>query len=152
MLCLPHFEHIRQKFISRLSHRPSDRACKEFANATACPDRVRCAYAGDACHQCGPWAKHWAIYTMEPLMSRWVEHLVHRCQQKGQFIKWVSDARLQLIERDGKPSKLRRRDPDLKKLIKSDMVFLEESPDYCERNDEYVLHAPPFHILINAYR
>lgn len=42
----------------------------------------------------------------------------------------------QLIERDGRPSKLRRRDPDFKKLIKSDMVYLEDSPDYCERNDE----------------
>ncbi len=42
---------------------------------------------------------------------------------------------LQLVERDGKASKLRRRDPELKKLIKSDLVYLDESPDYCERQE-----------------
>lgn len=42
---------------------------------------------------------------------------------------------LQLVERDGKAAKLRRRDPELKKLIKSDLVYLDESPDYCERQE-----------------
>lgn len=42
----------------------------------------------------------------------------------------------QLIERDGRVSKLRRRDPQYKKLIKSDLVYLEDSPDYCDRDDE----------------
>lgn len=41
----------------------------------------------------------------------------------------------QLVERDGKATKLRRRDPELKKLIKSDLVYLDESPDYCERQE-----------------
>ncbi|XP_055382776.1 protein Wnt-1-like [Condylostylus longicornis] len=41
---------------------------------------------------------------------------------------------VKVVERDGKPSKLRRRDPLMKKLVKSDLVFLEESPDYCEPN------------------
>ncbi|XP_055324287.1 protein Wnt-1-like [Sitodiplosis mosellana] len=43
---------------------------------------------------------------------------------------------VKLIERDGRVSKLRRRDPQYKKLIKSDLVYLEDSPDYCDRDDE----------------
>lgn len=42
----------------------------------------------------------------------------------------------QLVERDGKSAKLRRKDPDHKKLIKSDLVYSEDSPDYCERSLE----------------
>lgn len=61
---------------------------------------------------------------------------------------------LQLVEREGKTPKLRRKDPDLKKLIKSDLVYLEESPDYCERNDEYIHDIPKLKIqavLINLF-
>ncbi|CAD7076966.1 unnamed protein product [Hermetia illucens] len=43
---------------------------------------------------------------------------------------------VKLVQRDGRPAKLRRRDPDHKKLIKSDLVYLEDSPDYCEVNTE----------------
>ena len=43
---------------------------------------------------------------------------------------------IQLIDRIGKTPKLRRRDPDHKKLIKSDLVYIEDSPDYCEKNEE----------------
>lgn len=51
---------------------------------------------------------------------------------------WLTQFRtqFQLIERDGRVSKLRRRDPQYKKLIKSDLVYLDESPDYCDRDDE----------------
>ncbi|KAG4071536.1 hypothetical protein HA402_011690 [Bradysia odoriphaga] len=44
---------------------------------------------------------------------------------------------VKLVERDGKAAKLRRRDPELKKLIKSDLVYLDESPDYCERQESF---------------
>ncbi len=45
-----------------------------------------------------------------------------------------------MVQRDHKPSKLKPRDVDHKKLIKADLVYIEESPDYCERNDEYVIY------------
>lgn len=43
---------------------------------------------------------------------------------------------VKLTEREGKTPKLRRMDPERKKLRKTDLVYLEDSPDYCERNDE----------------
>lgn len=54
----------------------------------------------------------------------------------AQMVRFKLYLFFQLIERDGRISKLRRRDPQYKKLIKSDLVYLEESPDYCDRNDE----------------
>lgn len=58
---------------------------------------------------------------------------------------------IQLIERDGRVSKLRRRDPQYKKLIKSDLVYLEDSPDYCDRDDEWVF-LPIVQIQFQFYR
>lgn len=43
---------------------------------------------------------------------------------------------VKMVQREHKPSKLKPRDIDHKKLIKADLVYIEESPDYCERNDE----------------
>lgn len=43
---------------------------------------------------------------------------------------------VKLVEREGRPWKLRPKDPDHKKLIKADLVYFDDSPDYCERNDE----------------
>lgn len=42
----------------------------------------------------------------------------------------------QMMRKDGKPPKLRPKEMDQKKLMKTDLIYLTESPDYCERNDE----------------
>lgn len=61
---------------------------------------------------------------------------VHFITLRVVLIKFAVLSFLQLVQRDGRPAKLRRRDPDHKKLIKSDLVYLEDSPDYCEVNTE----------------
>lgn len=44
-------------------------------------------------------------------------------------------ALVRLAQRGGrKPARLRPARPDLKRPNKTDLVFLEDSPDYCERN------------------
>lgn len=44
-------------------------------------------------------------------------------------------ALVRLAQRGGKrPARLRPARPDLKRPNKTDLVYLEDSPDYCERN------------------
>lgn len=43
---------------------------------------------------------------------------------------------LQMMRKDGKPPKLKPKETDQKKLMKTDLIYLTESPDYCERNEE----------------
>lgn len=43
---------------------------------------------------------------------------------------------VKFVERRKK--KLRAVSPDMKKPIKTDLVYLDDSPDYCEKNDTYV--------------
>lgn len=48
-------------------------------------------------------------------------------------------ALVRLAQRGGrKPARLRPAQPDLKRPNKTDLVYLEDSPDYCERNITYV--------------
>lgn len=41
-----------------------------------------------------------------------------------------------MMRKDGKPPKLKPKEADHKKLMKTDLIYLTESPDYCERNEE----------------
>ena len=43
---------------------------------------------------------------------------------------------LQIIRKDGKPPKLKPKEADHKKVMKTDLIYLSESPDYCEKNEE----------------
>lgn len=41
-----------------------------------------------------------------------------------------------MMRKDNKLPKLKPKESDQKKLMKTDLIYLTESPDYCERNDE----------------
>ena len=40
------------------------------------------------------------------------------------------------VEKDGRIIKLRRKDAQFKKINKFDLIYLGESPDYCDENEE----------------
>ncbi|KAL2730252.1 protein Wnt-1-like [Vespula maculifrons] len=51
-------------------------------------------------------------------------------------------ALVRLAQRGGrKPARLRPAQPDLKRPNKTDLVYLEDSPDYCERNITYARYS-----------
>lgn len=51
------------------------------------------------------------------------------------FIKKLFFITPQPVENKGVIKKLKRKDSQYKKVNKSDLVYIAESPDYCEEND-----------------
>lgn len=52
------------------------------------------------------------------------------------YSRYEGASHVKLVERRrGRPKKLRAISPDLKKPNKTDLVYLDDSPDYCEKND-----------------
>jgi wingless-type MMTV integration site family 3 protein len=70
---------------------------------------------------------------------------VRVCWRRLPTMKMVTEALGQMydgaalvkpVEKDGKIIKLRRKDAQFKKINKFDLIYLGDSPDYCEENDE----------------
>lgn len=53
------------------------------------------------------------------------------------YQRYEGASHVKFVERRRK--KLRAISPDLKKPNKTDLVYLDDSPDYCEKNESYVI-------------
>lgn len=57
------------------------------------------------------------------------------------YARYEGASHVKYVERKrGRIKKLRAASPDFKKPNKTDLVYLDDSPDYCEKNDTYVFH------------